>query len=121
MRRDRLKDETGLGYRPRSEGFGLVELMIATAVGILLSTAVIAFMLASMRSNGEYVQSVRLSQELRNTLDLVSRDLSRAGYNDRSLALDSLPISSPFAPVFVKDELPAVTAGAPATYPNADG
>jgi hypothetical protein len=88
---------------------------------LLLSTAVIAFLLSSMRSNGEYVQSARLSQELRNTLDLVSRDLSRAGYNDSALSLDSLPIASPFAPVFVKDTVPTVTAGSPATYPNADG
>src|SRR5678815_4740270 len=108
MQRDRLKDETGGEIRPAmiAAGFGLVEMMIALAAGLLLSTAVIAFLLSSMRSNGEYVQSARLSQELRNTLDLVTRDLSRAGYNDSALALDSLPIASPFAPVFVKDTSP---------------
>lgn len=123
MRRDRLRDETGRASRPRigAAGFGLVEMLIAVAAGLVLSTAVIAFMLSSMRSNGEYVQSARLSQELRNTLDLVTRDLSRAGYNDSALSLDSLPVASPFAPVFVKDASPTVTAGLASTYPNADG
>ena len=83
MRRDGLRDETGRAIIARIDaaGFGLVELMVALAAGLLLSTAVIAFMLSSMRSNGQYVQSVRLSQELRNTLDFLTRDL--IGCDDR--------------------------------------
>jgi prepilin-type N-terminal cleavage/methylation domain-containing protein len=104
----------------RLSGFTLVEMMVALVAGLIVSAAIIAFLLASMKSNGDYVQSTRLTQELRNTLDLATRDLSRAGYNDGALALDSLPVASPFAPVFVKDAAPAVTAGTPATYGNAD-
>jgi prepilin-type N-terminal cleavage/methylation domain-containing protein len=104
----------------RLSGFTLVEMMVALVAGLIVSAAVIAFLLASMRSNGEYVQSTRLTQELRNTLDLVVRDLSRAGYNDDALGLDSLPVASPFAPVFLKDAAPTVTAGTPSTYGNAD-
>ena len=104
----------------RLRGFTLVELMVAVVAGLIVSLAVVVFMLASMKSNGEYVQSTRLTQELRNTLDLVTRDLSRAGYNDSSLTLAALPLVSPFGPVFVKDVAPVVTAGTVSTYPGAD-
>lgn len=103
-----------------STGFSLIELMIALAAGLIVSGAVIAFLLSSMKSNGEYVQSTRLTQELRNTLDLVTRDLSRAGYNDNSLLFVSLPNVSEFAPMLIKDNPPYVTAGTAATYDNAD-
>lgn len=103
-----------------ARGFSLVELMVALAAGLIVSGAVIAFLLSSMKSNGEYVQSTRLTQELRNTLDLVTRDLSRAGYNDNSLLFVSLPNVSKFAPMFIKDNAPIVTAGTADTYDNAD-
>jgi prepilin-type N-terminal cleavage/methylation domain-containing protein len=105
---------------PRAPGFTLVELMVALVAGLIVSAAVIAFLLSSMRSNGEYVQSTRLTQELRNTLDLVTRDLSRAGYSDSSIVLAGLSTTSEFAPVFIKDDSPTVTAGTASTYANAD-
>jgi prepilin-type N-terminal cleavage/methylation domain-containing protein len=107
-------------HRKRLAGFTLVELMVALVAGLIVSAAVIAFLLSSMRSNGEYVQSTRLTQELRNTLDLVTRDLSRAGYNDSSLVLAGLSSTSEFAPVFIKDNSPTVTPGTASTYDNAD-
>lgn len=107
-------------HRKRLAGFSLVELMVALVAGLIVSAAIIAFLLSSMRSNGEYVQSTRLTQELRNTLDLVTRDLSRAGYNDSSLVLAGLSSTSEFAPVYIKDLGSTVTAGTPSTYDNAD-
>jgi prepilin-type N-terminal cleavage/methylation domain-containing protein len=108
------------GRREPAAGFTLVEMMVALVAGLIVSAALIAFVLSSLKSNGEYVQSTRLTQELRNTLDLVTRDLSRAGYNDDSLRFVSLPSNSPFAPVFIKDLTPFVTSGTVATYVNAD-
>lgn len=104
----------------RANGFTLVEMMVAIVAGMIVSLAVVTFMMSSMRSNGEYVQSTRLTQELRNTLDMVVRDVSRAGYNDDSLSYVSLPNTSPFAPIFIKDASPAVTPGTASTYVNAD-
>lgn len=104
----------------QAHGFSLVEMMVALVAGLIVSAAVIAFLLSSMRSNGEFVRSTRLTQELRNTLDLVTRDLGRAGYNDDALAFVSLPSASRFSPVFIKDATPFVTAGTPASYANAD-
>lgn len=110
-----------VGQRARAAiGFSLIEMMVALVAGLIVSAAVIAFLLSSMKSNGEYVRSTRLTQELRNTLDLVTRDLSRAGYNDNALQFVSLPNISEFAPVFIKDDSPLVTAGLATTYTNAD-
>ena len=106
--------------RGGAAGFTLVEMMVAIVAGMIVSLAVVAFMMSSMRSNGEYVQSTRLTQELRNTLDLIVRDVARAGYNDDALAYVSLPNTSPFSPMFIKDVTPFVVPGTAASYANAD-
>ena len=81
----------------RQRGFSLVELMIALAAGLIVSGAAIAFLMSSFRSNGEYVISTRLTQELRNTLDLVTRDLRRAGYDQYSMSGMASGRISPFS------------------------
>lgn len=70
----------------RRGGFSLIELMIALVAGLIVSYAVVAFAMSSIKSNGEYVQSTKLTQSLRNTLDIVVRDLRRAGYDDLAVA-----------------------------------
>jgi type II secretory pathway pseudopilin PulG len=96
-------------------GFSLVELMVALAAGLVVSGAVLSFFLSSMKSNGEMVQSTRLTQELRNTLDLVSRDLRRAGYDQDALKHLATGTASPF-PKLLLPVASQVSAGPPATY-----
>ena len=97
--------------RHQVNGFTLVEMMVALVAGMIVSTALVAFMLSSMKSNGEYVQSTRLTQELRNTLDLLTRDLLRAGYDDDGMNYVGKTNVSPFTPVCI------TAAGAPGTCP----
>jgi len=78
-------------------GFSLIEMMVALAAGLIVSTAVVAFAFSSMKSNGEYVQSTRLTQELRNTMDLVTRELRRAGYDEYALKYLASGNASPFS------------------------
>jgi len=87
--------------RFRVSGFTLVELMVALVAGLIVSAAALSFFFSSMKSNGEYVQSTRLTQELRNTLDLITRDLRRAGYDDDGLAYVGNPHLSPFTPICI--------------------
>lgn len=82
-----------------ARGFSLIELMIALVAGLVVSYAVVAFTMSSMKSNGEYVQSTQLTQELRNTLDLAARDLKRAGYDQNALAHMAAGTASPFSPM----------------------
>lgn len=62
----------------RQAGFNLVELMVALAVGLVVSFAVISFIAAMMNANSETIQSTRLNQELRAISEIVSRELRRA-------------------------------------------
>jgi prepilin-type N-terminal cleavage/methylation domain-containing protein len=82
-----------------ARGFTLVELMVALVAGLLVSAAVLTFFLSSMKSNGEYVQSTRLTQDLRNTLDLITRDLRRAGSDDDALKYVGNTNVSAFTPM----------------------
>ena len=92
--------------RKHSRGLSLVELMIALAIGLIVVGAVLAFTLSSLTANNEYVQSTRLSQELRNSLDFVSRELRRAGYDQSQagyIAASSInaPVVSRFSRIFI--------------------
>lgn len=96
-------------------GFTLVELMVALVAGLIVSAAVLAFFFSSMKSNGEYVQSTRLTQELRNILDLMSRDVRRAGSDDDSLKYVGNTNLSQFTPMCL------TAAGAPSTCVGTGG
>ena len=85
----------------RQAGFSLVEMMVALVAGMIVVAAVIAFMMSSFSSNADYVRSTRLTQELRNTLDLMVRDLQRAGYDDNALLYLGNRNTSPFSPILV--------------------
>ncbi len=87
----------------RGRGFSLIELMIALVAGLIVSYAVVAFTMSSMKSNGEYVQSARLTQELRNSLNLVTRDLRRAGYDEDAMGHLAAGTNSPFVPILIQN------------------
>lgn len=91
-------------FRPRfSRGFSLVELMVSLVAGLIVSGATITFVLSSLRSNSEFVGATQLMIELRNTMDLVTRDLRRAGYDEQALLYVNRPsgitATSPFSTI----------------------
>lgn len=100
----------------RQAGFSLVEMMVALVAGMIVVAAVIAFMMSSFSSNADYVRSTRLTQELRNTLDLAVRDLQRAGYDDDALLYLGNPSRSPFAPILVSGN--CIIYAYDRSYPN---
>jgi len=81
-------------------GFSLAELMVALVVGLILSGSVLAFTMSSFKSNSDYVRSTRLTQELRNSMDLVTRELRRAGYDQDALKYLARGVGSPFSRMF---------------------
>ena len=100
----------------RQAGFSLVEMMVALVAGMIVVAAVIAFMMSSFSSNADYVRSTRLTQELRNTLDLAVRDLQRAGYDDDALLYLGNRSQSPFSPILVSGN--CILYAYDRTYPN---
>jgi prepilin peptidase dependent protein B len=66
--------------RHGERGVSLIELMVGTAVGLLVAAAA-GSVLATQHSAAQRVQSeARLMQDLRATAELVGRDLRRAGH-----------------------------------------
>lgn len=89
-----------------SLGFSLIELMISLVAGLIVIGAVGAFMMSSFRSNTDFVAATRLTQELRNSMDFISREMRRAGYDEYAMDYLALPDSatkrtSDFSPMLV--------------------
>ncbi|MCK9502654.1 MAG: prepilin-type N-terminal cleavage/methylation domain-containing protein [Porticoccaceae bacterium] len=76
-------------------GISLIELMVGIAISLILLAGVVTVMLRISTAGGESVQATRLNQQLRGTLDQVSKDLQRAGYVDWYDAWDDDDDSNP--------------------------
>jgi len=59
-------------------GFNLIELMISIVIGMLVVAGALSLIVAMNTSNATTVESARLTQELRATLQLIADDLRRA-------------------------------------------
>lgn len=64
----------------RQRGFTLIELMVALVIGLLLMLGLTTFLINNIRSNSDTLKAIRLNQEMRATMMLMSRELRRAGY-----------------------------------------
>ena len=64
----------------RSSGLSLVELMVATALGLLLSAGMVSLYLESRRQFFYDEQLSRLQENGRYAIDLLSRELAMAGF-----------------------------------------
>jgi type II secretory pathway component PulJ len=82
-----------------TSGFSLVELMVALVVGLVVVGAVLALVVAIMKSNRETLQATRLNQELRATLAVIANDLRRARSVDDPLKEAMTPGGNPYAAV----------------------
>lgn len=70
--------------RRRSGGFTLIELMVSMVAGLVVLGATLAFTVSMIQSHSDNILATRLSQELRTSMALISRELRRAGYDDRA-------------------------------------
>lgn len=69
-------------------GFTLIELMVSMVVGLIILAAVIGMFVSMIKADNDYLKSVRLNQELRAAMSLLTRDIRRAGVN-RNAAVNS--------------------------------
>jgi Tfp pilus assembly protein PilV len=63
----------------KQSGLTLIELMISIALGLLVLTGLVYMLSATMRTNTSTIRTTHLNQELRAIMDLMTRDLKRAG------------------------------------------
>jgi len=66
--------------RRRSLGLSMIELLVGTAIALVVAAAAAAVVAANVRENRQLQLEARLMQELRSTAGIVARDLRRAGY-----------------------------------------
>jgi prepilin peptidase dependent protein B len=66
--------------RRHCTGLSMIELLVGTALGLLMAAAAAAVVSAAVREGRQLQLDARLMQELRSTAGLVARDLRRAGH-----------------------------------------
>lgn len=62
------------------QGLSLIELMVAVVIGLIVIGGLTSIVVATLRTNNDNVQMTRLTQDLRAVMQLVTRDIRRAGY-----------------------------------------
>jgi len=65
---------------PCERGFSLTELMVGSAVGLLVIAGALQLYLVNLGATADNLRLSRLNQELRATLELLRNDLRRTGY-----------------------------------------
>ncbi len=68
----------------RARGFGLVELMISIVLGMIVMLAIASLNARVLASSNDMAAMTHLDQNLRRSLQLVVRDLRRAGFFNNS-------------------------------------
>lgn len=64
----------------KQAGLSMIELMISITVGLIVVSGVIGMFVSTVTSNAENLKMTRLNQELRMVMDIMSRDVRRAGF-----------------------------------------
>lgn len=91
-----------LQSKPR--GFTLVEMMVALAVGLIVSGAAAAFVVSIAKANSQDLQVTRLTQELRAVSEVVNREIRRARYVRDPLAnVAQGGVAGPNDPITISD------------------
>ena len=74
--------------KPRrlSLGMSIVELLIGVAIGLFILAGASAMLVSNVTNSRRLLIEARINQDLRATMDLVTRDLRRGGYWGNSLA-----------------------------------
>ena len=66
------------GARAPARGFSLVELMVATVIGMIVAAGAVALIVAISRSNSETIQATRINQELRALASVIGDEIKRS-------------------------------------------
>lgn len=73
----------------RQNGISLIELMVGIAIALILLTGVLTLMLRISTSGASSVTATRLNQQVRGSMDFVTKELQRAGYVNWYAAWDA--------------------------------
>jgi Tfp pilus assembly protein PilW len=77
--------QSRLGTGKRQAGYTLMETMVALALSLLVTTAMVVLMANSLGTATRVINMSQLSDELRNTMSMMTRDVRRANYSANSI------------------------------------
>ena len=63
----------------RNRGFTLIELMVSLVLGLVVVGGVMGVFMSTYQANAQNIKSVRLNEEMRAVMSMMSRDIRRAG------------------------------------------
>ena len=66
----------------RNRGFTLIELMVSLVLGLVVVGGVMGVFMSTYQANAQNIKSVRLNEEMRAVMSLMTRDIRRAGTRD---------------------------------------
>jgi type IV pilus assembly protein PilW len=82
------------------QGLSLVEMMIAIMLGLFLVLGLLTFLVNYVKFNANTAKAIRLSQELRSTMEFMASDIRRAGsWGTAQLGIGAAPVVNPFATI----------------------
>jgi Tfp pilus assembly protein PilV len=77
--------KSGIGKSKHQAGVTLIEAMISLALSLIVTASMVALMGNSMGSATRIIQMSKLTDELRNSMSMMSRDIRRANYSANSI------------------------------------
>ena len=72
--------------RRYQQGLGLVELMISLVIGMIVIAGALTITASTMGANASQMKMSRLNNELRQVMDVIVRDMRRAGFHNWSVS-----------------------------------
>jgi len=101
-------------FLKKPAGFTLIELMVAMVVGLIVAAIAMSMYVSLIRANATSIQVTRLTQSLQGALDVMERDIRRAGYTCNALEHAISATSSPNT--FTIADLGQVSAASPLLF-----
>ena len=81
----------------RNRGFTLIELMVALVLGLVVIGGVMGVFMSTYQANAQNIKSMRLTEEMRAIMSLMSRDIRRAGSRQLAWQPSLLGTPNPFS------------------------
>ncbi|WP_231550475.1 PilW family protein [Chitinibacter sp. ZOR0017] len=66
--------------KKNQQGFTLVEVLIALALGLIIIGGAFSYFLSTLKTSKDLLSQSKLQQEVRSTSNLIQRDIRRSGY-----------------------------------------
>jgi prepilin-type N-terminal cleavage/methylation domain-containing protein len=74
-----------MNLKHKQNGVTLIEILIGLALSLIVTSSMVALMGNSMGTSTRIIQMTQLSDELRNAMSMVSRDVRRANYSAHAI------------------------------------